>query len=67
MDIRTYVECQSIRRRGKSNLCTLGEVKDVTRLSSDFLTGLVGDLEFALEDDLHFVVGVLVDEWGAFF
>lgn len=67
MCVRTYVECQSIRRRGKSNLRTLGEVKDITRFGSDFLTGLVGDFVFALEDDLHFVVGVLVDERGAFF
>lgn len=31
----------------------------------DFLARLVTDIEFTLQDDLAFVVGIGVDKWGA--
>ncbi len=31
----------------------------------NLLTRFVGNVEFSLHDDLHLVIGVSVDEWGA--
>ena len=47
--------------RLKRNLRALGEVKHVALGRVHFLARLVRDVEAAVDDDLHLVVGVLVD------
>jgi hypothetical protein len=64
---RTYIKGQPIRRRRKGNLTSLGEIKHISRFRQHRLARLVGDLKLAFQDDLHLVVGVLVDERGALF
>lgn len=64
MGVDTYVESQPVRGSGEGNLGALREVEDIAGLGDDLLTGLVRDLEFALQDNLHLVVRVLVDQRG---
>lgn len=64
MWVDTYVESQPVRGSGEGNLGALREVEDIAGLGGDLLTGLVRDLEFALQDNLHLVVRVLVDQRG---
>ena len=56
----TYVKSKTIRRSSKSDLGTLGEEKHIPRRRSDLLTGLIGNLKLALENDLHLIVGIFV-------
>lgn len=64
---KTHIKSQPIRLGRKGNLGSLGEIKHIPRLSLHFLPGLIGDLEFALEDNLHLIVAVAVDQGSAFF
>lgn len=63
----TYVERQPVVVRRERDLSPLGEIKHISRAGSDLLARFIRDFELALEDDLHLVVGVGVDERGAFF
>jgi hypothetical protein len=44
---------------------SLWEVEDIPLLGLNLLAGLVADGELAINNDLHLIVGVLVDERGA--
>ena len=61
------VKRQSITLRGKGNLGAFGEKENIAGYGVHFLAGLVFDVIFALDDDFHLVIGVGVDEGGAFF
>lgn len=61
------IKRESIIVRLEGDLGALGEVKHVAGHGMHALARLVGDVEGALDDDLHLVVGVCVDEGGAFF
>lgn len=60
------VESQTVGISRESDNTALGKVEDVARLSVDLLAGLVRDGELSFQNDLHLVVGVGVDKWGAF-
>lgn len=60
----THVECQTIRLGRKGNLRSLGEIEHIAGTGSDLLACLIRDLELPLQDDLHLIVGVGVDERG---
>lgn len=62
---RAAEESQAIVISGEGDLRALWEVEDVALDGLDAGAGLVLDVEVALDDDLHLVVGVLVHEWGA--
>lgn len=64
--MRTYVESVAKVVSSEGDLAALGKVKHVARHRVHLVAGLVADVEAALEDDLHLVVGVLVDERRAF-
>lgn len=66
-DMITYVERQPVVVRRERDLRPLGEIKHISGGGSDLLARFIRDFELALEDDLHLVVGVGVDERGAFF
>lgn len=62
----THKKCQPVRRRCERYLRALGEVEHVARSRRHLLARLVGDFKLALEDDLHFIVGIFVNQRGAF-
>ena len=59
------IKGQAIGLRLESDDRALGKVKHVPGDRVDLLPGLVGDVEFALHDDLHLVVRVRVDQRSA--
>ena len=58
----TRVKCKPEVISAKRDLRSGREVEDITLGSPDFSARLIGDPEVAVEDDLHLVVGVVVDE-----
>lgn len=62
-----HKEAQAITIRRERDLGALGEIKHVARDGVHLLPGLVLDVELALDDDLHLVVRVRVDERRALF
>ena len=63
----TSIERQAVRVCLECNNAALGEVENISRNRVHGLASLVADLELALKDDLHFVIGICVDKWCAFF
>lgn len=59
------IERQAIILRRERNLRALRKEEHISRLSLNLLARLIGDGERALNDDLHLVVRVRVDERGA--
>ena len=62
-----HKEAQPITIRRERNLGALGKIQHIARHGVHLLARLVLDVELALDDDLHLVVGVGVDERGALF
>lgn len=55
-----HIESQAVRFCRECYFAPFGEVQHVPCHCVHLLPCLVGDIEFALDDDLHLVVGVLV-------
>ncbi len=60
-------EAQPVAIRTEGNLGPLGEIQHVSWRRMHLLACLILDVEFALDDDLHLVVGVRVHERRALF
>ena len=61
------IESQPICLSLESDDSALGKVKHISRNSMYFLTGLIGNVKLPLDNDLHLMVGIGIDEWGAGF
>lgn len=59
------VKPQPALLRLKSDDTPLGKEKHISLCRFDALSALIGDFKVAVDDDLHLVVGVGVDERGA--
>lgn len=49
------------------NVGPLTEMEDIPRPCSDAPPCLIRNLELALDDDFHLVIGVRIDQWLPFF
>jgi len=56
------VEGQAVGVGLEGNNAALGKVENITSNGVDGLTGLIADVELALQDDLHLVVGISVNK-----
>lgn len=58
----SHIEAKTVRFCCEGYLASFGEVEDIPCHSMHCLPSLVGDIELALHDDLHFVIIVSVDQ-----